>query len=1099
MGRRFLALVLLAASSLVAPAPGRPQVDDGEVLVPGPPVERAMAAGEKHLYRVEVKDDPVLVTADQRSIDLVLEVRGPAGQELPAGGTGGRWGPEVLLLEGGGERRIEVRAMRKAVWPGRYAIGVETLSDTSPKGSARRRAFALMSRAARESFPETQEGWKKAATTYGEALAIWRQLADRRWQAETLSCLGLLAYRSHELLPAIAAFEPAVALWRELGEPRREALTQNDLGLSRLFSGDNKGAREALDRSLSLWQQTGDRFDEAETHSNLCYLEQRVGALPEALACYEAPRAVFQEAGIQSEEQRILNNLGGIYDLLGEPDAALAHYRQSLDLLRALGDLRGEANTLNNIAVVHRALGEWQEALRLYGQARDVVERIGDRSLQAYLLLNVGSAYSSLGEPQRAVTLLDEALRMYREIGERRGQVITLNTLGTAWRRLGELDKALDHHRRALDLADVMGDPRQGAVARSLLADAQIERGNPLAALATLAPALAYLKDSGLRNLETQALQTQARALALAGRAGDALPLLEEVLTRRRTLRDGAGEAEALTSLAAAERTLGRHAEARDHAEAAVARVEELRALFVSPDLRASFLATQRSAYSLLIDLLMDRHAAEPAGRWDLAALEVSEQARARSLLDALQEGGAAPGGNVVPAELLERRQSLRRRLSAKAYQQLGRESARATALGGEIESLRAELDSVAAEIGRLDPRAAALRRPRPIGAKEIAGLLDDKTLLLEYALGKDRSFLWMVGPGAVRSFILPSQRHIEALARQVYDELSTVEAGAGRRGKAAASLGRILLGPVWREAARARRLVIVADAALHYVPFAALPAPDSGRQPLLEHAEVVYVPSATTLALERQRLDRRAPAPRWAAILADPVFAASDPRLHAKATAARKATGGEVLQGREAAAVLPAFERLPSSRREAEEIAGLAPAKPVWKLFDLDASREAVLSGKLGAYRFVHFATHGIASARNPELSGLALSQVDAAGRPREGFLSLSDIYELDLGADLVVLSGCRTALGKEVRGEGLMGLTRGFLYAGVPRVVASLWAAQDRTTAELMTRFYRAMWKGGLAPAAALRQAQLSLRRDPRYRGSYSWAGFVLQGEWR
>jgi CHAT domain-containing protein/tetratricopeptide (TPR) repeat protein len=1099
MRRRFLALVLLAASPLAAPAPGRPQVDDGELLVPGPPVERAMAAGERHLYRVEVKEDPVLVTVDQRSLDVVLEVRGPAGEELRIGGTGGRWGPEVLLLAGAGERRIEVRPMRKAVWPGRYRIAVETLSDPSTEGNARRRAFALMSRAGQESFPETPEAWKQAAISYREALAIWRQLKDRRWEAETVSCLALLEYRAHELHPAIADYEPAMAIWRELGEPRREALTLNDLGLTRLFSGDNSGAREALDRSVSLWKQTGDRFDEAEARSNLCFLEQRVGALSEALTCYENPRAVFQEAGIQSEEQRILNNLGGIYDLLGEPDAALAHYQQSLELLRAQGDLRGEANALNNIAVIHRTLGEWQEALRLYGQAREVVERIGERSLEASLRLNVGSAYSSLGEPQRAVTLLEEALKMYREIGEGRSVVITLNTLGTAWRRLGELGKALDHHRQALALADSMSDLRQGAVARSLLADAQLEKGDPVAALSTLAPALAYLKDSGLRIRETQALHTQARALTLAGRARDALPILQEVLTRRRTLRDGAGEAEALTSLAVAERSLGLQAEARAHAEAAVARVEELRTGFVSPDLRASFLATQRSAYSLLIELLMDRHAAEPAGHWDLAALEVSEQARARSLLDALQADRAARGASPVPTELLERRKSLRRRLSAKVYQQLGRDSARAAALGQEIESVLAELDSVAAEIGRLDPQAAALRRPQPIGANEIAGLLDDKTLLLEYALGKERSFLWMVGRGAVRSFTLPSQRHIEALARQVYDELSTVEAGAAGRGKAAASLGRILLGPVWKHAARARRLVIVADAALHYVPFSALPAPDPGRQPLLEHAEVVYIPSATTLALERQRLDRRAPAAKWAAILADPVFAASDPRLHAKATTARRAAGKEVLRGRESAAVLPAFERLPSSRREAERIAGLAPAKPVWKLLDLDASRESVLSGELGAYRFVHFATHGITNARNPELSGLALSQVDAAGRPREGFLGLPDIYELDLGADLVVLSGCRTALGREVRGEGLMGLTRGFLYAGVPRVVASLWAAQDRATAELMTRFYRAMWRGGLAPAAALRQAQISLRRDPRYRGSNSWAGFVLQGEWR
>src|SRR6185295_10781829 len=184
-------------------------------------------------------------------------------------------------------------------------------------------------------------------------------------------------------------------------------------------------------------------------------------------------------------------------------------------------------------------------------------------------------------------------------------------------------------------------------------------------------------------------------------------------------------------------------------------------------------------------------------------------------------------------------------------------------------------------------------------------------------------------------------------------------------------------------------------------------------------------------------------------------------------------------------------------TRSEADAIASLAPAGQVWTARDLAASREAVLSRDLREYRVVHFATHGLANARNPELSGLVLSLVDASGRPRQGFLSLSDIYELDLNAGLVVLSGCRTALGKEVPGEGLMGLTRGFLYAGVPRVVASLWRVQDRATAKLMAGFYRALWQEHLPAAAALREAQRSLRRDPRYSSPYSWAGFVLQGD--
>jgi CHAT domain-containing protein len=242
--------------------------------------------------------------------------------------------------------------------------------------------------------------------------------------------------------------------------------------------------------------------------------------------------------------------------------------------------------------------------------------------------------------------------------------------------------------------------------------------------------------------------------------------------------------------------------------------------------------------------------------------------------------------------------------------------------------------------------------------------------------------------------------------------------------------------------------------------------------------------------------------APKRLIVLADPVFDPNDPRLtrltklgpaHAKAPASRGAA--ETAEDSEA----PIFERLPGSRREAEAIAALAPPADTRVDLDFDASRAEALSDRLSAYRVVHFATHGVIDAEHPALSGLALSMVDRTGQPQAGFLHLHDVYNLRLNADLVVLSGCRTALGKEVRGEGLLGLTRGFLYAGAPRVLASLWRVEDVATAALMTRFYRALWIEHLRPAAALRAAQLSLSQERRWRDPYFWAGFVLQGDWQ
>jgi CHAT domain-containing protein len=190
---------------------------------------------------------------------------------------------------------------------------------------------------------------------------------------------------------------------------------------------------------------------------------------------------------------------------------------------------------------------------------------------------------------------------------------------------------------------------------------------------------------------------------------------------------------------------------------------------------------------------------------------------------------------------------------------------------------------------------------------------------------------------------------------------------------------------------------------------------------------------------------------------------------------------------------------RLPFTRREAKAILQHVPAQAAFTAFDFDASVATATDPRLAEYRFVHFATHGFLNAEHPELSGLVLSLVDRGGAPQPGFLTAADVFNLELSADLVVLSGCRTALGKDVRGEGLVGLNRGFMYAGARRVLASLWPVDDAVTATLMDRFYANMLGAPhQRPAAALRAAQLALMKEPRSQHPYFWAAFQLQGEW-
>jgi CHAT domain-containing protein len=319
---------------------------------------------------------------------------------------------------------------------------------------------------------------------------------------------------------------------------------------------------------------------------------------------------------------------------------------------------------------------------------------------------------------------------------------------------------------------------------------------------------------------------------------------------------------------------------------------------------------------------------------------------------------------------------------------------------------------------------------------------------------------------------------------------------------KASLVLSRLLLAPAAAQL-KNRRLVIVGEGLLQYTAFAALPVPDAPSQPLIATHEIITLPSASVLGVLRREFAARKPSDKTLAVFADPVFDKDDPRIRlaGKGRAegvAETASVGEVKRSATESG-LQDFIRLRFSRQEAEQILRLASEGKRLEAIDFEASRATVTNPELARYRIVHFATHGLINNQHPELSGVVLSLVDRDGRPQNGFLRLYDIYNLKLGADLVVMSACQTALGKEIKGEGLMGLTRGFMYAGVPRVVASLWQIDDRATAELMRRFYEGMLVKGLRPAAALSAAQASMWKDKRWQSPYYWGAFTLQGEWK
>ena len=881
-------------------------------------------------------------------------------------------------------------------------------------------------------------------------------------------------------------------------------MTLTNLGTVYNLLAEQQKALEYLDQALTVWRAIGDHHLEAITLLINARVNYALGEPHKSLESCLLALPVMRVVGDQSGEAGTFTMIGTVYRLLGEPQQALDHFAQALPLWRAVGDRRNEATVLNNMGTVYNLLGEPQKAFHYFQQVLPLVRAIGDRRVEAITLGNMGNVYNLLDDPEKALGYLDQALALAREIGDRRIEAGVLTQIGTAYSSRDHR-KAVEDLERALQLRVVVSD-RQG---------------------------------------EAITLNQLGRAFNLSGEPQKALEYYGQALPIWRAVGDRNGEVAALYGMARAESKLDDLLQASQRTEAALNIINTLRTKVASRDLRASYFASVQDLYKLHIDLLMRLHRRQPAAGFDVAALQAYEQARARSLIDMLTEAGADIRQGVDPG-LLARERSLQQLLNAEAERQIhllgGQHTAEsAAAERRKIDELLTQLLAIEAELKARSPRYAALTQPTPLGLAEIqTAVTDDATLLLEYSLGEERSYLWTVTATSFSSYELPPRATIEAAARRCYELLTArnryvkFETAEEKRERvrqadaeypnAAAALSNMLLGPVAAQLGQ-KRLLVVPDGALEYLPFAALTVPGqastAGPQnargqvpfvPLMVHHEVTSIPSASTLAVLRRELQGRAPAEKVVAVFADPVFDKADERV--TEALSRNASGGHhrapaaSAEAKTAAAELevpdkssyevPALPRLPYTRQEAEAILALAPATGRKAALGFEANRTAAMSEDLSRYRILHLATHSFLDSMHPELSGIALSMLDRQGRPQDGFLRSHEVFNLRLGAELVVLSGCRTGLGKEVKGEGLYGMTRGFMYAGSKRVLVSLWDVQDQATARLMTDFYRGLL-GPKRPntAAALRAAQIAMWREGRWQAPYYWAGFVLQGE--
>lgn len=861
----------------------------------------------------------------------------------------------------------------------------------------------------------------------------------------------------------------------------------------RLFrERDYDGAADAFRRARKLWKEAGLGRQEGLTLAELARAEVEAGRRTEGFAFYEEAVELFGNLSEPRQQVRVLNNWGLALRLAGNLEEAERRYEAALETARKVGHRAGEAAALGNLAMVDYWRGEAQDALIRNEQALEIRRELGQEREAAQILQNMASCYLLFERWDEALTALSQA---HRTLKRREDHRLFNNLMTVGWYHYlrGESEGALRFYLWAERLTEkVSGHDTAGLLDR--MGRVYTELGDWPRAEDAFMKARQILTAGGYLLGEAHTLANLCRLYVLSGDPETGETSCGQALTYFRRTGDVDGEAGVLYLSARLARHRGDLDRAREQARQAIDLLEELRAGLHAPLDRSSFLAGWLDYYELYLEVLMELCERDPDGGWERQVLAVIERTRARSLLELLAEAQ------------VELRQGVDRRLLAEARRvrtqlEKTRRLALQPAEGSETEVLdqvlqqRLQLtqryEELQRHIRRANPAAASLTRPQPLYLEEIQQLLDHGTLLLFYALGNEHSVLCLVGRSTLLVEELPPRREIEALARTWYELLSDPgkQWAGGQQNVVAASLSRMLLGKV-ADRLNGGRLVILGDGALRFLPFQALPHPSSGGEEprlLLEDHEVAYLPSASTLAVLRQSFAGRRPAAGLLAVVADPIFDARDERFPQRAAGGVAGSPGE-----------PRFQRLRHVKTEVNAILGVAPpGAPVALLEGFEANRDNVMSGRLENFRIIHFATHAVVDSFHPELSKIVLTQVDESGRERPGHLGLQDIYDLTLPAELVVLSACRTALGPEIRGEGLIGLTRGFMYAGAPRVLVSLWNVEDEATATLMERFYHALLRDKLAPAAALREAQLSIRREPR-RHPYHWAGFVLQGEW-
>lgn len=954
---------------------------------------------------------------------------------------------------------------------------------------------------------------RRSQELYMNAADEW---ARQRKPTEAVECLIGAARQSTALGQkgdALSLLHRAEHLAGGTDDPNLLSILFAELSLTSFELGEVRKAESYIRSSLASAEKASQEDSRAFAFYAAGEISYFRNDSRKATEHYRHALEINQRIGDQRSLARTLISIGWVDFGMLNFDQALANFEHACTAAGSAGDRKGQAMALKGIGTVHNAVNNKQSALKFYFSALDLFPDGLDASEKATIHNGIASVFEHFGNQEGAIASRETALALFEQDSYVFGQYVTLGSLGLHYLAVGNLDKAENALNRSLAMAAKGEDRSQLGITLQGIAKLHQRKGNHAGAIAALQDSLKYLHAPIDRRPRSVSYVLLGRVFLDAGQVMEATTAFENASKLNAIVKDRFLDAEILYQLGNAELKSGNHAAAEMYFKESVRLTETLSSDSANAQLRRSLISSEFERYHSYIALLMTSSKTDHDS--NLLALKTLEKGRARAILETLVLANANVAADADP-ELLAKESALRNRLGHASdrlvdLESMDSKSEETERLQSEVNSLVAQLEELRAELKQSSPVYTAIKNPPDFDLAEFQGsVLDDDSILLEYFLGDEQSYLWMVGRSEFEVFDLPARKviedHVDKLRNLLESRKRTqgesIDAARRRVVEADSSyttvardLSDILLGPV-SERIRGKRIIIVPDGKLNNLAISSLPRPlTSSDDPILLTNEVVYQPSAQTLSLLKKfRAGTDELRTRDLLVFSDPVFSRADSRL-AGSQPGRPTSESAALNLRFAES-LESLHRLPASGQEAKSIAGIVGPGRTDTFTGFDATRERLLSSRLEEYRIIHLATHALLDQERPELSAVIFSGFDENGQKIDQAVRLQDIYAMKLNADLVVLSACQTAAGKEIKGEGVMGLNSAFLQAGAHSVVASLWQVDDNATNLLMKEFYRGM-ANGLSVSAALREAQLALYRDPQFRSPFFWAAFTLQGD--